>query len=183
MEVASFARNVIANKPLMVQPNLPRFLRHGDNAVIKASVMNNSDSALIITTVIELFNTSTSKTFATYTQTDTIPAAQSVVANINVITPTDASMIGYRIKSYCDNFGDGEQSLIPILPATSPVIESTTFYMNPNEKSITIQLPSIPEDARVTLEFCENPTWYAVTALPGLRSSESRTAISAVNNI
>ena len=183
MKVASFARNVIANKPLMVQPNLPRFLRQGDNAVIKASVMNNSDSALIITTVIELFNTSTSKTFATYTQTDTIPAAQSVVANINVIAPTDASMIGYRIKSYCDNFGDGEQSLIPILPATSPVIESTTFYMNPNEKSITIQLPSIPDDARVTLEFCENPTWYAVTALPGLRSGESRTAISAVNNI
>lgn len=183
MKVASFARNVIANKPLMVQPNLPRFLRQGDNAVIKASVMNNSDSALIITTVIELFNTSTSKTFATYTQTDTIPAAQSAVANINAIAPTDASMIGYRIKSYCDNFGDGEQSLIPILPATSPVIESTTFYMNPNEKSITIQLPSIPEDARVTLEFCENPTWYAVTALPGLRSGESRTAISAVNNI
>ncbi|MBR5550642.1 MAG: hypothetical protein IKV83_01820 [Muribaculaceae bacterium] len=183
MEVASFARNVIANKPLMVQPNLPRFLRQGDNAVIKASVMNNSDSALIITTVIELFNTSTSKTFATYTQTDTIPAAQSAVANINVIAPTDASMIGYRIKSYCDNFGDGEQSLIPILPAISPVIESTTFYMNPNEKSITIQLPSIPDDARVTLEFCENPTWYAVTALPGLRSGESRTAISAINNI
>ena len=183
MKVASFARNVIANKPLMVQPNLPRFLRQGDNAVIKASVMNNSDSALIITTVIELFNTSTSKTFATYTQTDTIPAAQSAVANINAIAPTDASMIGYRIKSYCDNFGDGEQSLIPILPATSPVIESTTFYMNPNERSITIQLPSIPEDARVTLEFCENPTWYAVTALPGLRSGESRTAISAVNNI
>ena len=183
LDVAHFARNVIANKPLMVQPNLPRFLRQGDNAVIKASVMNNSDSTLIITTVIELFNTSTSKTFATYTQTDTIPAAQSAVANINVIAPTDASMIGYRIKSYCDNFGDGEQSLIPILPATSPVIESTTFYMNPNEKSITIQLPSIPEDARVTLEFCENPTWYAVTALPGLRSGESRTAISAVNNI
>ena len=183
LDVAHFARNVIANKPLMVQPNLPRFLRQGDNAVVKASVMNNSDSALIITTVIELFNTSTSKTFATYTQTDTIPAAQSAVANINVIAPTDASMIGYRIKSYCDNFGDGEQSLIPILPATSPVIESTTFYMNPNEKSITIQLPSIPDDARVTLEFCENPTWYAVTALPGLRSGESRTAISAVNNI
>ena len=183
MEVASFARNVIANKPIMVQPNLPRFLRQGDNAVIKASVMNNSESALVITTIIELFNTSTSQTFATHTQTDSILAGESAVASINIVAPTDASMIGYRVKSFCDNFGDGEQSLIPILPATSPVIESTTFYMNPDEKSTTIQLPAIPNDARVTLEFCENPTWYAVTALPGLRSGESRTATSAAYNI
>ena len=35
---------VLANKPIMVQPNLPRFLRTGDRAVILASVMNNSDS-------------------------------------------------------------------------------------------------------------------------------------------
>lgn len=179
MEVASFARNVIANKPLMVQPNMPRFLRNGDKATIKASVMNNSDSALVITTVIELFDPTTAKTINSYQQNDTIPALQSVVAAINVVAPSDASMIGYRVKSFCDHFGDGEQSLIPILPATSPIIESTTFYIGANEHSYTQQLPSMPSEAKVTLEFCENPTWYAVTALPGLSKNQSRTSTSA----
>ena len=179
MKVADFAREVMANKPIMVQPNMPRFLRQGDNAIIKASIMNNSDSTMAITTIIELFDPSTAKVVATHTHIDTILAAQSTIASIDITTPNDATMIGYRIKSFCDNFGDGEQSLIPILPATSPVIESTTFYIGANEHSYTQQLPSIPADARVTLEFCENPTWYAVTALPGLNKNQSRTSISA----
>ena len=179
LDVAHFARNVIANKPLMVQPNMPRFLRNGDKASIKASVMNNSDSSLVVTTVIELFDPSTTKNIAKYSQIDTIPALQSTLASIVIKAPIDATMIGYRIKSYCENFGDGEQSLIPILPASSPVIESTTFYMGVDQKSNTQTLPSMPSEARVTLEFCENPTWYAVTALPGLNKNQSRTSTSA----
>lgn len=179
LEVAHFARKVLANKPIMVQPNKPRFLRNGDKATIKASVMNNSDSALIITTIIELFDPSTAKNITTHRQIDTIPASQSTLASVEIKAPIDATMIGYRIKSYCNNFGDGEQSLIPILPASSPVIEATTFYMGIDEKSYTQTLPTMPAEARVTLEFCENPTWYAVTALPGLNKNQSRTSTSA----
>lgn len=179
MELASFTRDVLANKPIMVQPNMPRFLRNGDKATVKASVMNNSDSTLIVSTFIELFDPTTAKTISRYLQSDTIIASQSAIASIEITAPTDATMIGYRIKSYCDNFGDGEQSLIPILPATSPLIESTTFYMGTNERSYTQQLPTITSEAKVTLEFCENPTWYAVTALPGLNKDQSRTSISA----
>ena len=183
MVAADFVHKVIANKPIMVQPNMPRFLRNGDNAVIKATIMNNSDSTLVITTIIELFDPSTTKNIATHLQTDTIISTQSTIASIEINAPTNASMIGYRIKSFCDNFGDGEQSLIPILPATSPIIESTTFYMGTNERSYTQQLPSIPSEAKITLEFCENPIWYAVTALPGLNKNQSRTSISAAITI
>lgn len=183
MVAANFAREVLANKPIMVQPNMPRFLRNGDNAIIKASVMNNSDEELAINTVIELFDPTTNKTIATCNQTDTIMAHQSALAEIEIEVPIDATMIGYRIKSYCNNFGDGEQSLIPILPASSPVIEATTFYMGVDQKSYTQTLPDMPADARVTLEFCENPTWYAVTALPGLNQNQSRTSTSAATAI
>ena len=179
MKVASFTRDVLANKPIMVQPNMPRFLRNGDNTTIKASVMNNSDSTMAITTIIELFDPTTAKTINSYRQTDILDASQTAIASINLSAPTDATMIGYRIKAFCDNFGDGEQSLIPILPASSPIIESTTFYIDANEHSYIKQLPSMTSDAKVTLEFCENPTWYAVTALPGLNQNQSRTSISA----
>lgn len=183
LDIANFSCNVIANKPIMVQPNMPRFLRHGDNITIKATVMNNNDSTLSITTIIELFNPTTNKVIAKHSQTDSITPSNSTIASIKFTAPIDDSMIGYRIKSFCENFGDGEQSLIPILPATSPVIESTTFYMGTNERSLIQELPQIPSTAKVTLEFCENPTWYAVTALPGLNKKQSRTAISAALSI
>ena len=41
----NFSADVMANKPVMVQPNLPRFLRSGDSATIIASVMNSSDNS------------------------------------------------------------------------------------------------------------------------------------------
>ena len=56
MKVGSMMREFVASKPVMVQPNLPRFLRAGDEADIVASVMNNSDSTAQIDCEIEVFN-------------------------------------------------------------------------------------------------------------------------------
>lgn len=179
MVAANFAQKVLSNKPIMVQPNMPRFMRQGDSATIKATVMNNSDSTLAITTIIEIFDPTTAQTITTHRQTDVIEASKSVVASLGINAPIDASMIGYRIKSFSDDFGDGEQSLLPILPSTSPVIETYSFYMGADENSITQQLPAMPADARVTFELCYNPTWYAVSALPGLNKNESRSSTSA----
>lgn len=183
MVAANFAQKVLSNKPIMVQPNMPRFLRQGDNATIKATVMNNSDSTLSITTIIEIFDPTTAKVISTHKQTDIIEASKSVLVSLCINASFDASMIGYRIKSFSDDFGDGEQSLLPILPSTSPVIETYTFYMGADENSITKQLPTIPADARVTFELCNNPTWYAVSALPGLNKNESRSSTSAATAI
>lgn len=179
MVAANFAQKVLSNKPIMVQPNMPRFLRQGDNATIKATVMNNSDSTLSITTIIEIFDPTTAKVISTHKQTDMIEASKSVLVSRCINASFDASMIGYRIKSFSDDFSDGEQSLLPILPSTSPVIETYTFYIGADENSITKQLPTMPADARVTFELCNNPTWYAVSALPGLNKNESRSSTSA----
>lgn len=179
MGVAKFAREVLSNKPLMVQPNMPRFLRKGDTVTIKANVMNNCDSTLAVRTLIEIFNPSTAKVIISQLQLDTITASGAAIAEIEVNANTDLPMLGYRIKAYTDNFGDGEQSLIPILPSTSGVIEAKPFYLNPGDKLYTQQLPPTALASRVTLEFCENPTWYIVTALPGLSDKQSRTATSA----
>lgn len=59
MLTSTMSREIISNKPVMVQPNLPRFLRTGDKALIGASVMNNSDDSTAITTVVEIFDPAT----------------------------------------------------------------------------------------------------------------------------
>lgn len=176
----TFIRDVLSNKPLMVQPNAPRFLRTGDHADIKASVMNNTDSTMIITTTVEFFDQASGAVTNRYNFTDTVPAGKSSVISTPINAPTDSPLLGYRIKSSNGTFADGEQSLIPILPSITPVIESNPFYIPTGNQSFKMQIPDIPDNARVTLQFCENPVWYCVTALPGLRKENGRTSLDAM---
>ncbi len=179
----SFAADVVANKPVMVQPNLPRFLRAGDTVEIIASVMNGSDTEQTVDTKIELFNPADGTVFYEYTQTDSLAANSSTEASIKTVAPTDAPFIGYRVKSSTGRYADGEQTLIPVLPAVTPVIDTYPFYIAPDSTEFSMQLPESPADARITLQFCENPTWYVVTALPGLLDIEASTANEAAASI
>lgn len=176
---ATFSRDVLSNKPVMVQPNLPRFLRSGDRAVILASVMNNTDSTQVVTTDIEIFDPATGAIITSTTKTGRIAARKSETASIEVEAPFDAPMLGYRVKSRTSTFADGEQSAIAILPSSQPVVETMPFYIAPDSTSYSTRLPKMPSDARVTLQFCENPAWYCVTALPGLRNGSMRTSSDA----
>ena len=172
--------DVVANKPIMVQPNKPRFLRSGDIVEIQASVMNNSDSVQSVNTIVEIFDYTTNETIQCYNYNNTIEPAQSAVVSTSITAPHNSPFIGYRIKSSTPEFADGEQSLIPVLPSTSPVIETKPFYIAPDSTSFQMGLPYIPDNARVTLQYCENPVWYCVTALPGMRTEESRSSLSAM---
>lgn len=172
--------DVVANKPIMVQPNIPRFLRSGDIVEIQASVMNYSDSIQSINTIVEIFDYTSNETIQCYNYKNIIEPAQSAVVTTSITAPHDSPFIGYRIKSSTSEFADGEQSLIPIIPSTSPVIETKPFYIAPDSTSFQMKLPSIPDNARVALQYCENPVWYCVTALPGMRTEESRSSLSAM---
>lgn len=179
----TFSADVIANKPVMVQPNLPRFVRAGDRVAVLASVMNGSDSEQNVETRIELFSAADGKTITEYTQNNFIAAGSSAVVEMMINVPTDSPFIGYRIKSSTGRFADGEQTLIPVLQAVSPVIDTYPFYIAPEEKSFSMDMPRVPADARVTLQFCENPVWYVVTALPGILDREATTANEAAASI
>ncbi len=175
---------VTTSKPIMVQSNVPRFLRGGDKTEIKASVMNNTDSAVVAETVIELFDVATGKVLKQKEVENEILPMSSVVAGIEIEAPQDEVMIGYRIKSSIAKYADGEQTAITILPSVTPVVESKSFYMSPNDAVCNLTLPAIKgNDARATLQYCENPIWYCVTALPGLRINKNNTSISAMSAI
>ncbi|MDE6765170.1 MAG: hypothetical protein K2J52_02540, partial [Duncaniella sp.] len=115
-----FSANATASKPLMVQPNLPRFLRVGDKAVISVSVMNNSGSEKSVNTTVEIFDPVSGANILALSQPDTIPSGKSAIVTVEVNVPSDKPFIGYRVKSEAGDNADGEQSLIPILSTVSP---------------------------------------------------------------
>lgn len=177
-----FSADIIANKPIMVQPNMPRFIRTGDTMTIQASVMNNSETGQIITTITELFNPSTGDVIMRRDTVMQIAAGASAPVAITFQAP-DTPFIGYRIKSSTDTFADGEQSLISVLQSYTPVIETQPFYISPDSTDFSMTIAQQGRDARVTLQLCDNPTWYVITALPGLRKAVMSTPQQAADAI
>ncbi len=183
LESASYIAECISNKPVMVQPNLPRYLRQGDTARILATVFNNSDENTAVTTTIEIFDPSTGSVIANATNTDSIAAKASTIVGIDVNAPVDAASLGYRVRSQAGLFADGEQSMIPILSSSATVVESTEFYLNPDDpKAFELTLKA-SSDASVSLQYCQNPIWTAIRAMRGLAGKNSGTATGYASSL
>ena len=157
---------MLTQKPLMVKSSLPRFLRQGDVATLAAQVQNATDKEAKCDAVIELFDPRTGDVIASRNFNETLQPMGTNPVTIDWTVPQDMPFVGFRIKAANDVFGDGEQVMLPILESISPVIETKPFFINPGEPSFNFKMPVFPNDARVTLEYCDNPVWYCVTALP-----------------
>lgn len=182
MRSGTLVRDFVANRPVMVQPNLPRFLRQGDSARVLATVYNNSGSEATMRTMVEIFDPADMRVLATTESTDTVAADGSVRVGVDLTAPADATAIGYRVRSSNGEFSDGEQSLIPIESAQCDVVESTTFYLNPGDKELKLKVPS-DKSGVYTLQYCTNPSWSVVKALPGLVDYDPVTTPGAVNSL
>ena len=176
LHTASFVKEVVTKKPIMVRAALPRFVRNGDLVTLSSMLMNATDSTQNCTAVVELFDYETGKVVLSRDFSETLGGKASKALDIEWEVPADISAIGYRVKAATSEFGDGEQHLLTILPSISPVIETIPFYLYGNN---TFDLSIDDKEqlsGRVTLEFCNNPTWYCVTALPSIMQDDYLTA-------
>lgn len=73
---------------------------------------------------------------------------------------------------------DGEQTLVPVLPSSTPVVESVPFYIGSRQTDFELKMPEFEKVAKVTLSYCDNPVWECVTALPAMLIPESVNILS-----
>lgn len=182
VSTATLFKEIISSKPVMVTPQLPRFLRAGDRADVIANVFNNSDSTITVTSVVEIFDTNSGAVMRSVTSTDTIAPMASAPVTIEVAADGNASAIGYRVRSTSGRFSDGEQDFIAVLPSTSDVIESDNFYLNPGESDYSVKLPKGKMQS-VTLEYNASPAWEVIKQLPALAVCESYTSTGAARRL
>lgn len=161
-----FSRETLTQKHIMVRSSVPRFVRSGDKVRLTASVMNSTEEAVKADAVIELFDPRSGDLYASQKYSENIgPKGTNAVA-IDWNVPDSLAFVGFRIKAAAGDYADGEQVMVPVLANVQPVIETKPFYIEPTENSFSLTLPQAARDARVTLEYCDNPVWYCVTALP-----------------
>lgn len=179
----------VSQKVLMVTPNMPRFLRHGDRTSISTKISNLSDGAIDGNVKLELFNPVTDEiihTISVENQSQPFSLAQDASSEVSWMldVPTDIDVIGIRVVAQSASFSDGEQHALAVLPNRMLVTETLRMDVNGTQTKdfsmdrLVGKSSNTIEDYRLTLEFTSNPAWYAVQALPVLSNPESDNAVS-----
>ena len=171
---------VVAKKDLMVQPNMPRFLREGDQATISARVINTSEGDLSGTAYLTLTDPDTEKVVLTQKAPFAVKAGETTSVTFNVQCSTfKESLLVCKVMATTDKFSDGEQHYLPILPNRERVTVTYPFTQNePGTTTIDLtqlfpaqgtEAPSgAVGGAKLTIEYTNNPAWLMIQALPAI---------------
>lgn len=183
MENATESRDIVAAKRVMVTPNAPRFLRNGDKTAVGIAVFNNSDTPVKADVTAEWFDPVTGQTVGRESQTVNIQPMLSSDITTHITVPAEGQMLGLRVRAVTPDGSDGQQNIIPLLPADVAVVESDNFYLAPSDSIKSVELPKAAKDMKMTLTYCDNPLWYVITSLPGMQTPEFKSAPDAASSI
>ncbi len=168
-------------KDLMVVPNVPRFLREGDEITISTKINNLSGKKLSGNAQLFLFDALTNQLVdADFNNTSALvsfqaDASKNTEVNWTIKVPKNVQAVTYRIVAKAGDFSDGEESILPILTNRMLVTETLPISIKENQtkeyrfdKLIDNKSNSL-QNFNLSLEVTTNPTWLAVMSLPYLR--------------
>ncbi len=160
----------VAQKDVMIQPNIPRFVRMGDETQISARIFNTSDRNISGTARLQLLDPATEVVVFEQQQPFTVAAQQTDAATF-VLSDTqfNTSLLICKVTAEGEGFSDGEQHYLPILPNREYVTKTISYSQNePGVKSIDLT-PLFPQGTtqqKLTIEYTNNPAWLIVQSLP-----------------
>lgn len=120
-------------KELMVQPNMPAFLREGDIITITANMVSLSDETMDGSCSIEISDIYTNQPLkivdGSTTESLTLRPKSSEAKSWTIKVPEGKDAIKVTISATAGNHTDGEEYIIPILPRKVAVYESESFVL------------------------------------------------------
>ena len=184
-------RTILTKKDLLIQANMPRFLRAGDHTLFTAKVSNLSDAQLSGEARIEILNAITQEDITEQLSVDqarsfTIAKDGSDIAEWQLIIPDDFVMpVIIKVFAISGAHSDGEQNMLSVLTNRKLVTSTKSMMVRPNE-SKEFEFAHLIENFRnehivnqqFQLEFTTNPVWFAIKAMPYLnvRNNECTTS-------
>ena len=174
---------VVAKKDVMIQPNVPRFMRQGDKGQLSARIFNTGEKAVKGTALIELVDPETEKVVYSQSRPFSVEAGKtaSVSFDVDASSPrlADQSLLVCRVSASGNGFSDGEQHYLPILPNRELVINTVPFTQNgPGTKTIDLTTIAGKGQSDLTVEYTNNPAWLMIQTLPTVAKASENNAIS-----
>ena len=175
---------VVAQKQLMIQPRMPRFLREGDKCSVPASIANLTEKVLDVKVRLTLLDAETGESVAIYNNKVEVKPGESSAVNFDIDSKgLEGKMLVAKWIADAGTFSDGEQHYLPVLSAKELMLDTRTFVLqSPGEKEVDIKsmLPLNAEKARLSLEYTDAPEWLLIQSLPQIADASDDNAISLV---
>ena len=175
---------VVAQKQLMIQPRMPRFLREGDKCSVPASIANLTEKVLDVKVRLTLLDAETGESVAIYNNKVEVKPGESSAVNFDIDSKgLEGKMLVAKWIADAGTFSDGEQHYLPVLSAKELMLDTRTFVLqSPGEKEVDIKsmLPLNAEKARLSVEYTDAPEWLLIQSLPQIADASDDNAISLV---
>lgn len=182
----------VAQKTVMVQPNMLRFLREGDKSTIVVKLFNTSDKKVNGNARMQILDAETQKVVCQKTQGYRIDAEGSATVSFDVQGLKEGVYIN-KVVAAGSGYSDGEQHYLPVLSNRELVVNTLPITLHqPGEQSFNLNKLFLnkegkqakgAEDAKVTVEYTNNPSWLMVKALPSISNPDEEDAISLMSAI
>ncbi|MGN8826000.1 alpha-2-macroglobulin family protein [Segatella copri] len=182
----------VAQKTVMVQPNMPRFLREGDKSTIVVKLFNTSDKKVNGNARMQILDAETQKVVWQKTQGYRIDAEGSATVSFDVQGLKEGVYIN-KVVAAGNGYSDGEQHYLPVLGNRELVVNTLPITLHQQgEQSFDLSRLFLnkegkqakgAENAKVTVEYTDNPSWLMVKALPSISNPDEEDAISLMSAI
>ena len=182
----------VAQKTVMVQPNMPRFLREGDKSTIVVKLFNTSDKKVSGNARMQILDPETNKVVWQKTQNYSIDAEGSATISFDVQGLKEGVYIN-KVVAAGNGYSDGEQHYLPVLSNRELVVNTLPITLHQKgEQNFDLSKLFLnkegkqakgAEEAKVTIEYTNNPSWLMVKALPAISNPDEENAISLMSAI
>ena len=182
----------VAQKTVMVQPNMPRFLREGDKSSIVVKLFNTSDKKVSGNARMQILDAETQKVVWQKTQNYSIDAEGSATVSFDVQGLKEGVYIN-KVVAAGNGYSDGEQHYLPVLSDRELVVNTLPITLHQQgEQSFDLSKLFLDkegkqakgtEEAKVTVEYTNNPSWLMIKALPAISNPDDEDAISLMSAI
>ncbi len=183
MNYGSITANVIAQKQIMVQPNMPRFIRQGDQATISSTVTNTTANNIDAIVTLQLIDAATDSVLFEQSKQSTVKANGTIAVGFSFDSNSYPDMLICRVTASGNGYSDGEQNYLAVLSPYERVIDTHPFTIN-GSGTKTIDLSSVKgKKPKLTVEYTANPSLLVLSSLHSIANPDSKNAISLVTSI
>lgn len=205
LQMVTGVKKIVTQKTLMVRPNMPRFVRNGDQLSLSAQIVNLSEADLTSAVSLEIQDPATGKALDWFTKEANTPKEVTVGANSAATVHYDISVpadftgpVSVTLRANGGQYSDAEKNMLPVLTNKMEVTETLPIYLKGNgEKTFTmdklIALSGVPgdnkdgtkekESKKLVLELTTNPIWNVVMALPDVQIGDKPSGMGIMHKL
>lgn len=172
------------SKPFMVQPNMPRFVRVGDDSSISSSLINMSDGDISGKVTMTISNPISGKVVYSGTNDFNVREGETGVVTFNYKVTEGIDVLVCTIMAEAGEFSDGERHYLPVLSDKQLIVENVPVQLRGDETK-TVDTGKLfnggsqtATNKKLTVEMTANPQWHVIQALPVLGTPSSDDAMS-----